>query len=265
MTHRLLTIGLESPELDALQEAIAVPVISFDLLPRLYMDQGNLFSEHPDIVGRYHSVSHVLFHGIFEDDLHALAALALWNGPCFPNAIAMMDCRQRIPCLVRALRISRYGSMKRGFADRGVVYQAKAPTVAKWGEWHCGENKARIEDSRQCNEPTLLEPFLEGESVRIQLIGEKAWQVQMEGNTWLKSIHHSQSSLVNPDPELLEDARALQQHFGLEIIAVDYLVTEAERHLLEVNHIPSVTAFEEMRQAYLSSVTQWLQHQGIGS
>jgi hypothetical protein len=37
--------------------------------------------------------------------------------------------------------------------------------------------------------PTLFEPFLSGRAVRIQLIGDRVWQIQMEGDNWLKSIH----------------------------------------------------------------------------
>ena len=37
------------------------------------------------------------------------------------------------------------------------------------------------------------------------------------------------------------------------MLAVDYMVgTDGTKHLLEVNHIPNVTVFPEIRQAYLA-------------
>ena len=96
-------------------------------------------------------------------------------------------------------------------------------------------------------EPTLFEPFIEGEAVRIQLIGDRAWQYRLGGDDWKKSIHHPNASVTATDSELLEDARRLQTYFGLEILGVDYMVgRDGKKHLLEVNHIPSVTAFAEV-------------------
>jgi hypothetical protein len=66
------------------------------------------------------------------------------------------------------------------------------------------------------------------------------------------------------DPELLDDTRALQQHFGLEMLAVDYMVAGAgERHLLEVNHIPNVTVFPEIRAAYLDWAARWARGEAV--
>ena len=61
------------------------------------------------------------------------------------------------------------------------------------------------------------------------------------------------------DPELLADTRAIGQAFGLEIVANDYIVTpDGARHLLEVNHIPNVTRFPEIWEAYRDYVVEWL-------
>jgi hypothetical protein len=171
----------------------------------------------------------------------------------------MMDCRQRLPCLVRALQVTRFDSMRRGYADRGTELDAEDETVAKWGEWHCGENKERFRGRRVAEVPTLFEPFLSGEAVRVHLLGERAWQIRLAGDDWLKSLHHPAARLMPVDPELLEDVRRLQRHFGLEQLAVDYIVAEdGVKHLLEVNHIPNVTVFPEIREAYLDFVVRWV-------
>jgi len=256
--ERLLIVGLDEPEYLDVKKRLAGPVVYSDLLPRVQIDRGRLLVEKPNSVGAFVPVSKVIFHGIFEDDFPFLTALALWGGPCLPNAHGMMDCRQRIPCLVRALKATGFGSMPRGYADRGTQVEADADAVAKWGEWHCGENKERFRGTWRCDEPTLLEPFVAGEAVRVHLMGERHWQIRMTGEGWKKSLHGTDAGFMPPDDELLEDTRRLQRHFGLEMIAVDYMVAgDGSKHLLEVNHIPNVTVFPEIREAYLEWAAGW--------
>jgi hypothetical protein len=255
---RLLIVGLDEPEYLDLKPRLHGSAIHSELLPRIQVQQGRLLVEKPNTFGAFVPVSKVLFHGIFEDDLPFLTALALWGGPCLPNAHGMMSCRLRLPCLVRALQVSRFGSMLRGYADRSTVVESDFDLVAKWGEWHCGENKERFRGSRTCDQPTLLEPFIEGEAVRVHLMGERYWQIRMTGADWKKSLHGPGAGFMEVDPELLEDTRRLQRHFGLEMLATDYMVArDGGRHLLEVNHIPNVTIFPEIRAAYLDWAAQW--------
>ena len=43
------------------------------------------------------------------------------------------------------------------------------------------------------------------------------------------------------------------------MVGVDYMIgDDGTRHLLEVNHIPNVTRFPEIRAAYLNYVVEWL-------
>jgi hypothetical protein len=257
--ERLLLVGLEEPEVEALRPRVPMKLTVCEMLPRLHLWQGQLSVESPRVPLHYLPVSHVIFHGIFEDDLPFLSALALWGGPCFPRARGMVDCRLRLPCLLRALEVTRFGELTRGFVSPGATFEAASDCVAKWGEWHCGENKERFSGPWTAAEPTLLERFIEGEAVRIQIIGESAWQTRLGGDDWKRSIHHATAQMMPLDEDLLEDARRLQRLFGLEIIGIDYMIgSDGSKHLLEVNHIPSVTAFPEVREAYLEQVVGWL-------
>src|SRR5581483_6579835 len=102
---RLLIVGLDEPEYLDLRKRVERPAVYSDLLPRIRLDPGRLLVEKPGTFDAFVPVGRVLFHGIFEDDLPFLTALALWGGPCLPNARGMMDCRLRLPCLVRALEV----------------------------------------------------------------------------------------------------------------------------------------------------------------
>jgi hypothetical protein len=171
----------------------------------------------------------------------------------------MMNCRLKLPCLANALAVTRFGSMPRGFAPRGGTVRADREAVAKWGNWHCGENKERFADTWTAGEATVVEDFIAGAATRVMVIGERVWQIALTGDTWRKSIHPDDAHFIDPDPRLVEDTRRLMAHFGLEVCGVDYVVTsEGTPHLLEVNHIPNVTRFEEIREAYLAFAATWV-------
>jgi hypothetical protein len=258
MPPRVCLIGLDEPQHSVIKARIAGPVIIHETLPRIFVRDGELFVEAASGFG-FLPVAKVVYHGIFEDDHDLLAGLALWGGPCLPNARAMMDCRLKIPCLVRALQFSEFALPLRGFASAGVEYPTEVKRVAKWGNWHCGENKERFDRTWQAHEPAIVERYLCGEAVRIVMMGHRFWQIKLAGEDWLKSIHHPTASLMDADPRLVADTQRIAQGFGLEILANDYIVTaDGQPHLLEVNHIPNVTRFPEVWEAFADYVVAWI-------
>lgn len=254
---RLLVVGLDEPEIVDLRARLSGPAVCHALLPAIRIDDGVLLAERASGPGML-PVDRVVFHGIFADDYEFLTALALWGGPCLPSARGLLDCRQRLPCLARALKITRFGEMPRGYAAPGQTIERAGDSVAKWGNWHCGENKARFTGAFTAGEPSIIEPFIVGEAVRIALVGDRAWQIRLAGDDWLKSIHHRDAAFMPIDDELLADARALSQGLGLEVIGVDYMVgADGRKHLLEVNHAANVTVFPAIREAFLDLVAAW--------
>src|SRR5688500_6889027 len=140
MQEYVFIIGLDPPEYQQIRERLDVPVAASEVLPGILVQDGKLFGE---VNGRMIPVSKVIYHGIFEDDLNFITGLALWGGVCLPNAWAMMDCRLKFPCLVKALEHTRFGG-QRGFASPYMRVHTETEHVAKWGNWHCGENKDRF-------------------------------------------------------------------------------------------------------------------------
>jgi glutathione synthase/RimK-type ligase-like ATP-grasp enzyme len=129
--------------------------------------------------------------------------------------------------------------------------------VAKWGNWRCGENKERFAGRWRATEPTLFEPLIAGDAVRIVILGHESRQIRLAGTDWRKSVHGVGAAFMTPDPELIADTQAIQRGFGLDIIGTDYLVSGPMRYLLEVNHIPSVTCFPELWRQYVDVVAAW--------
>ncbi|MBN9522164.1 hypothetical protein J0H58_27200 [bacterium] len=253
----VVLIGLDPPETNDLRRRCAARLLTYPMLPHAQLRAGELFLGRAGVWDG--PVTKVVYHGIFEDDLPTLAALALWGGPCLPSAHGLLDCRPRIPNLARCRRVSRFAGLPRGYAGPGTTFETTVPSVAKWGEWHCGEGKERFDGTWAATEPTLIEPFLDGEAVRVTAIGDRLWQVCMGGDGWKKSIHGAGAAMMSLDAELADDVRRMRDHFDLAVCAADYIVTAAgEKHLLELNHVPNVTEFPEVREAYLSHVADWV-------
>lgn len=264
----VLMVGLEKSDITTLRQKTGPQfiVLHYEMLPVLKLLNGVLLVESQSITGRWNTVDMVIFHGIFENDKDTLTLLALWGGPCLPGAQGMMDLRSRIPGLARALRATRFGGLPRGMVIGTQSVDIQAETVAKWGIWHCGEDKEKFAGQWTSTETSVLEPFIQGEAVRIMMIGKQHWQIRLTGNDWLKSIHHADAAQMDTDPLLLEDARHIQRHFKLEMLGIDYMVGhDGNRYLLEVNHIPNVTVFPFMNEAFLKFAAGWVKRQGMQS
>ncbi|MFN8530867.1 MAG: hypothetical protein U0670_19865 [Anaerolineae bacterium] len=262
MTAKPITaiVGLDESEASAIAEGINTPSIIHLTLPKILVQDGQLWMES-DRGPRMVPVEKVIYHAIYEDDLDFISGLALWNGACLPRAHAMMDCRLKLPCLVRALTFTRFGSPARGYASARVRIDTDIERVAKWGNWHCGENKERFNSASPytTSEPSIIEPYFVGQAVRVVIIGDQAWQIKLDGSSWLKSIHDERAHFMDVDADLFEDTRRVKQGFGLDVIANDYIVgDDGQKHLLEVNHIPNVTRFPEIWAAYRDFCIAWV-------
>lgn len=262
----IVIVGLDPSEHAELRERISGPMLVHAMLPAWKVERGRFYVEHPRRFGQFVEVRAVVFHGIYETDLPFITGLALWGGPCLPNALGMLACRERVPSLARVRAASRFMKRPLGFAPEGVTIEADVPSVAKWGVWHCGDDKARFDQTWDATQPTLIEPYVAGRGVRIHLMGKRAWQIEMSTHShaagdW-REASDAEGARISEDcmPDLLEDARQIQRHLGLDMAGIDYQVPEqGEPHLMEVNHIPNVTHFAELRSAYLDYVVQWVE------
>jgi hypothetical protein len=250
---RWLIVGFDEPQSRELTERLNAPCLTFPTLPCIVVENGELFVESRS--GRYLRVTRVLYQAILEHDVEFLSGLALWEGPCFPEPLALIDARRRIPFLVRALRHTRFGGFRDFVSPRG-LYSANGLKVAKWGDWHCGENKRRFTDTLVSEEASLIEPFVEGEAVRLVIVDQPR-QIRLAGPDWLKSVHSPGAALMPADERLVEDTRRIRSGLALDLIGVDYILAETGPYLLEVNHIPSVTCLPELWEDYLTAVLRW--------
>lgn len=258
---RILVIGLEPTDVDAIKQQIGFGylIVHYDVLPRVRLIKDELWVESLAVPDKFLLVDLVVFHGIFEHDYDFITMLTLWNGPCLPNAAGMMDLRQRIPGLARTLAVSKFNTLKRGMVINADEYSAETESVAKWGVWHCGEDKAKFTGDWESAETSIVEEFISGDAVRIMLVGDEHWQIKLTGESWLKSIHGEGANVMAVDSALLEDSQNIARHFKMQMIGVDYMVaTDGEKYLLEANHIPNVTVFPVVNQAFKDYAVKWI-------
>lgn len=245
MKKRILLVGLEPREADYIKSALGFGYlfVCYSVVPKAYLKEGRLYVQSQTNRNKFLPVDTVIFYGIYENDFDFITLLALWNGQCLPNPIAMLNLRQRIPALARVLPISKFGTMERSMVVGQQEFTSESEMVAKWGVWHCGEDKAKFNESWHSTETSVIESFVEGNAVRIMKVGKQYWQIQLTGESWLKSLHGEGAHFMEIDRELLADAQQITSHFEMEIAGIDYIVNENEKHILEVNHIPNITVF----------------------
>lgn len=257
MSKRICIIGLDRNLVEIIKKEHFGSIIHHETIPKYVVNNGILYVERSNSVGML-PVDKVIFHGIYEDDFDFITALTIWGGDCYPNAYAMMNCRLKLPCLARALRVSNFAD-KRGFVSPNTAVNVQELSVAKWGNWHCGENKAKFDDNWKSTEAAVIERFFDGESVRIVSIGNNHLQIKLEGDDWLKSIHNDKADFMPIDKALLEDTLKIKKAFEMDMIANDYIVgNDGHKYLLEVNHIPNVERFEVVRDIYMKEILAWI-------
>ncbi|WP_428225641.1 hypothetical protein [Flavobacterium sp.] len=258
--HRIALVGIEADEYQVIKQNYDGHIIWHEAIPKILVKDGTLFVEKQNGIGML-PVDKVVYYGIYDNDFDFITGLALWNGACFPNPLAMLECRLKIPCLIKAMQLTKFPH-QRGFVSANTEVNTNVPTVAKWGNWHCGENKEKFQGEWTSSFSSTLEPYFEGDAVRIMNIGDTYWQIKLEGEDWLKSIHPDNACFMEIDQELLADTKHIKQHLGMDMIGNDYIVMpNGAKKLLEVNHIPNITRFEEVRQAYLETVINWINNE----
>lgn len=255
--NRIALVGIEQEEYDVIKASYSGHIIWHQSIPKIVVKDEVLYMEKANGVGML-PVDKVVYYGIYDNDFDFITGLAIWQGDCYPNAAAMLDCRFKIPCLVKALSLSKFSS-PRGFISAGASVTIANDTVAKWGNWHCGENKHRFTGEWESQFTATIEPYYEGEAVRIMMIGDVYWQIKLEGDDWLKSIHPDNAGFMPVDEDLLADTIYIKETLKMDMIGNDYIVgKDGSKYLLEVNHIPNITRFDEVREAYLSTVIEWI-------
>lgn len=175
--------------------------------------------------------------------LHNQGVLARSSIPCWPDPAALLAVSDRHAAMARCLAA--------GLVEHPVV-QARwsrepllpFPYVLKVGNEHRGEGKyliRRAEDIVRWDGIATMEPFFDGESVRVLLLGDHTFGVRIRNEgSWIKNAPGASLEPWDPDPAVVDHARRAMRLFNLEIAGVDYVIDRSGPRFIELNPFPRV-------------------------
>jgi len=127
------------------------------------------------------------------------------------------------------------------------------PYVLKANNIHRGENKYLInkkEDIPIWEGEASVEPFFNGESYRVLIVGDKEFVIKITNDeSWIKNTIGGDTHVVSePIYGLIHHARRVADLFHLELAGIDYIVTPNDFYLLEINIFCGLDYGEESKQ-----------------
>ncbi len=126
------------------------------------------------------------------------------------------------------------------------------PFVLKIGTEHRGIGKYLIESIKDIPEfegSCTVEPYYEGDSVRVLIIGEQIFGIQtINDQNWVKNAPGGEIIKKELSEDIIQHAKQVTNYFGLDIAGVDYIVNEDGFHFLEINQYPGVAGFDDIEE-----------------
>ncbi len=198
------------------------------------------------------SLSGVIFYADMTDKLvehHNLSLLSINQIPCWPNPTALLSMLDRHIVLKRCY--------DNGLVDHPIVQCIRHefkdfpyPFVLKTNNSHRGEGKYLISnelDLPDWNGVATIEPYFEGESCRILLLGEHISGIKFHNDeSWIKNSAGSDLEMWNSIPNrMISHAKSVRSLFNIEFAGVDYILDKDGFHFLEINQYPGVNVSDE--------------------
>jgi glutathione synthase/RimK-type ligase-like ATP-grasp enzyme len=186
--------------------------------------------------------------------------------PCFPSPYILSNMIDRHYVLSQCV--------KAGFVSHNVVQtyynenlKFNFPVVLKTGNSHRGHDKYLIFDNDfpKWDGIATLEPYFDGESVRILIIGNDIFGLKLENHeSWIKNASGAEVYPFDPSDALVNHAKSVAKFWGLEIAGVDYILEEnGSFHFLEINQFPGIAATDEIVESakkFLSKIMDDIEH-----
>lgn len=135
--------------------------------------------------------------------------------------------------------------------DQMIVNGPGYPAVFKTGSAHRGEGKHLAhskEDILPWEGVTTIEPFFTGRSVRVLIIGDSAFGIEVTNDqTWIKNQAGADIHEFDIPLHLRVHADKVAKYFGLDIAGVDYIIQDdGTFKFLEVNQYPGFAGFDHV-------------------
>ncbi|MDP3277592.1 MAG: hypothetical protein Q8Q09_20565 [Deltaproteobacteria bacterium] len=259
MDPLLVVVGLDEVLVARLRLSLAARVVSYPNVPAMYSLDGQLYVSSASVAGRWLAPNGLVYYSYFENVRDARLAIALSDTPSFPDARATVLLDDKDLALIQCLRADRDGpAVARGYVPAHTAVAFDGTRVLKSGDLHCGLGKSLAHRECTPEHSSVCEPFFEGTSERVLLVGDRVWQLRYESDDWRKNVRATVRE-VPLDSRLVQRAQATAQRLGLELAGIDYLRTKAGDFLLEVNAYPALDDLAAVGDAFVEQVTQWWQ------
>lgn len=133
--------------------------------------------------------------------------------------------------------------------------------VMKWGDAHRKRDKrlvTRPKDNLRISmiprEEVIIEPFVQGRSIRVLIIQGRVWKIEhINRKTWIKNVNPDQE-IINPEgvpQEMINQAMAVSTKYSLGLVGVDFQLGKGGQIFpLKIDVMPGVPEDDGIRKAY---------------
>lgn len=192
----------------------------------------------------------VYFADVRDKDIerHNLRVFSENGFPCWPDPRSLLALSDRHAALAqcRAANLLPHSIEQTQFTREPLL---PFPYVLKVGDEHRGEGKYLIrcaEDIPHWDGMATAEPFFEGESVRVLLVGDAAFGVVIHNDRhWIKNSPGARFEVWEPSAAIIQHAHRAKALFGLEIAGIDYVIVRDGFHFIELNPFPRLGLSKE--------------------
>ena len=200
----------------------------------------------------------IIFYADMDDkekEYRNLLTIKTHNISCYPNVnilLRMFNRHEVMEECVNAGFISH--EIYQLLSDEINNFQFNYPVVLKTGNSHRGIDKFLIKNKDEFPSwegIATIEPFFEGASVRVLLIGDQFFGTRIDNEeSWIKNSPGADISDYYPGKTLVQHAKAVAKYFELDIAGVDYIVdSRGDFHFLEINQFPGISGSDEISDA----------------
>jgi hypothetical protein len=257
--ERIACVGLEPRYVRAIKKRPHGHVVTYEVPPRMYSLHGRLFAESLTVNGKWLQIDRLFWYGYFPDFPRipeVRRAIALAAVPAFPDLDLALIHDDRVLSLILATRADPKLPIKRGYLTTDSrPFTFEELHVLKVGNDHCGDGKRLINGYLGGNQGTLpgiIEPFIKGESIRVLVVGEKAWVLKYESKKgdWRKNVDPVVTE-IHFAPGIKERGQQIAKKLDLSVVGIDFIGSHEEGwQLLEVNAYPGLEDVPEAQDEF---------------
>jgi ribosomal protein S6--L-glutamate ligase len=139
------------------------------------------------------------------------------------------------------------------------------PSIIKVGSYHAGYGKMKLSTLEQWQDMVdfvfitedylTIEPYIDYvRDVRCLAVGDQVWAMARNGSRWKANSGVVETQLIAAPPLLYDYTLRTMQHFGADVLALDFLETQDGQYVvLESNDVPGMTGFPDYVNELLAS------------